>query len=73
MELEVNYFCESCKKDAFLDFWIEGHDEFDCQNKCPECGAKIPADTLHKIITDNITHFVSSRIDYAHDYLKERL
>ena len=73
MHESIDYICKSCNKDAGLVFWIESHDEFglDSEN-CENCGVKIPQSVLDKIYNDEPIDYISSKIDYATDMMKDR-
>lgn len=72
MDKTIEYRCPECNKLSELYLWIESHDEFSLDENCGECGAKIPSHIIDKILNDEVTDFVSSKIDYAMDMRGDR-
>jgi hypothetical protein len=70
--MKIEYTCSFCNKDAELEFTIYAHDEFFCDENCNHCGAKIPQNVLDKIYDDEPVNWIASKIDYAHDMMKDR-
>jgi len=68
----VDYRCKSCGKEVGICVTIYSHDEYMCDEECPECGAKIPESDQMDICNDEVTDWLSDKIDYAHDMARDR-
>lgn len=71
MEKYIHYFCENCRKDTEICFTLYDHTEYFADEICPECNKPIPQKVLDKIYSDEPIDWISSKIDRAHDMMKD--
>lgn len=72
MEQTVEYKCEACHNIVDLEITIYSHDEYFMDDICPECGEKIPMDVQDKILNGEVTDYVGTMVDRAHDLMGDR-
>jgi hypothetical protein len=71
MEKYIEHFCKNCARWVDVCVTIYSHDEYSCDETCPECDFELAKGDQYDILDKAINDYVSSKIDSAHDFSKD--
>lgn len=71
--MNIEYECPFCQKDAEIYVEYESPSDYYISSyECGNCGKELNHSEIDDLAYEGASDYMGNKIDYAHDYLKDR-